>query len=245
MQFILSAAAIPAIAVMIIIYRLDRVEREPFGLLLKLFFFGVLSAAPAVLIETISGTVVEIGGFSGYGGQIIRCFLCTGLVEEACKLIFLRLGVWKNKNFNYRFDGIVYSVCVSMGFAALENVMYLTQFGFKAFLPRVFLAVPAHLAFAVAMGGAFAEAKGQELFGNKAACRNQLIKALLLSTVFHGFYDYCLCFENVFINCVFLLFAAFLDYYIIRFVRTGALEDAPLPGTGFYEQAETHRKKYS
>lgn len=63
-------------------------------------------------------------------------FLVAGLCEELCKFLLLRLGSWKNRNFDYRFDGIVYGVAVAVGFALLENVMYVAQGGLETALMR-------------------------------------------------------------------------------------------------------------
>ena len=76
----------------------------------------------------------------------------VGLIEEGSKFFFLYRFTWKDKAFNYRFDGIVYAVFVSLGFAALENVFYVFNYGTGVALQRALLTIPGHMSFAVYMG---------------------------------------------------------------------------------------------
>src|SRR5436853_481905 len=81
----------------------------------------------------------------------LLAFVVIGFSEEGCKYIMLRFYADRNKAFNEPFDGIIYSVMVSMGFATLENIGYVLNYGFQTGLVRMFLSVPSHAAFAVLM----------------------------------------------------------------------------------------------
>ncbi len=83
---------------------------------------------------------------------ILLAFLVVAVVEEGTKFVFLKLRTWRDPNFNFRFDGIVYAVFVSLGFAAFENINYVLGYGLTVALPRAVLAIPAHMGFAVFMG---------------------------------------------------------------------------------------------
>lgn len=117
--------------------------------------------------------------------QFFNAFFKVALIEEFSKFIFVRFVLYNNKNFNEPFDGIVYAVMVSMGFATVENVVYTFQYGFATGILRMFTAVPAHAAFAVLMGFFLGKAK----FTHRRGLYYSLI-ALLAPTLFHGSYDY-------------------------------------------------------
>jgi RsiW-degrading membrane proteinase PrsW (M82 family) len=106
-------------------------------------------------------------------------------VEEFSKFAFVRFILYRNKNFNEPFDGIVYAVMVSMGFATLENVFYVFNFGYTTGVLRMFTAVPAHATFGILMGYYLGLAK----FSHTRGLILTLV-ALLVPTAFHGAYDY-------------------------------------------------------
>lgn len=162
------AALAPAVVLCVYVFRKDRVEKEPVGMLLKLLLLGALSCFPAAVCEGILLDAVEEFfkpfGIAGEDGQIlfeanvfylytfVKMFLGVALVEEGGKLIILRTVTKNNKNFNCLFDGLIYAIFVSLGFAALENVMYVLQYGWGNAVSRAILSVPGHMFFAVMMG---------------------------------------------------------------------------------------------
>lgn len=139
------------VAIGIYIYLKDHHEREPIGLLLRAFLFGILSVIVTLLISSGIDLFVSIDP-SSLIEQAVHAFIIVALVEEFSKFIFVRGILYNSKHFNEPFDGIVYSVMVSMGFATLENVLYAFQNGMGTALMRMFTAVPAHATFAVLMG---------------------------------------------------------------------------------------------
>jgi len=181
---LLSLALAPGAAVIIFIYFTDKYEREPFSLLLLSFLYGCLSTIITLvvswpvnmLILTKEDDVIQ---------QFFNAFFKVALIEEFSKFIFVRFVLYYNKNFNEPFDGIVYAVMVSMGFATIENIIYVFQYGFTTGFLRMFTAVPAHAAFAIIMGYFLGKAKfthRRELYFSAVA--------LLSPAVFHGAYDY-------------------------------------------------------
>ena len=113
-------------------------------------------------------------------------FFVVGLTEEFSKYIIVRYYAQPHEEFNEPFDGIVYSVMVSMGFAATENIMYVLQGGFETAIIRAFTAVPAHATFGILMGYYLGKAK----FSNNRIVLN--LTGLLLAALFHGAYDFFL-----------------------------------------------------
>ena len=181
---LLALALAPGCAIMLYIYLKDKHEREPLSLLVTSFFYGCLSTILTLsisypvnlLILTKEDDVIE---------QFFNAFFKVALIEEFSKFIFVRFILFNNKNFNEPFDGIVYAVIVSMGFATVENIMYVFQFGFATGIMRLFTAVPAHAAFGILMGYFLGKAK----FTHRKNLSLSLV-ALLTPTLFHGSYDY-------------------------------------------------------
>ncbi len=182
---LLALALAPGAAIGLYIYLKDKHEREPLGLLMRSFFFGTLSVFVTLLISRVIGVFITIDEQS-VGEQAVHAFLIVALVEEFSKFIFVRGILYNNPNFNEPFDGIVYSVMVSMGFATFENILYITDGGLSTALMRMFTAVPAHATFAILMGFYLGKAK----FEHKKSY--YAIHALAVATLFHGAYDYCL-----------------------------------------------------
>ncbi|MEO7987924.1 MAG: PrsW family glutamic-type intramembrane protease [Chryseolinea sp.] len=183
-MFLLALALAPGAAIALYIYLKDKHEREPLGLLMISFLYGVSSIAVTLMLSypinafflTREDDVVE---------QFANAFFKVALVEEFSKFVFIRFILFNNKNFNEPFDGIVYAVMVSMGFATLENIIYVFEYGYTTGFLRMFTAVPAHATFAVLMGFFLGKAKFSH--------RNQLylsLAALITPTIFHGAYDY-------------------------------------------------------
>jgi RsiW-degrading membrane proteinase PrsW (M82 family) len=181
--FLLAIALAPGAAIGLYIYWKDKHEREPLGLLVKSFFFGVISTLITLLISWPISRLIPLDPTS-LTQQAVHAFLLVALIEEFSKFIFVRWVLYPNKNFNEPFDGIVYSVTVSLGFAGLENILYVMDGGVETAVLRMFTAVPAHASFGVLMGYFLGKAKFEHKKGHYA------IYALAVATLFHGAYDY-------------------------------------------------------
>lgn len=183
---LLSLAIAPIFAIIIYVYYRDKYDKEPFGLLIKLFVFGCISVIPAVVLEKIFGNVFMLMPYSIYSVAFLS-FVGIGFSEEFSKFIFVRYVSYKSQHFNEPFDGIVYSVMVSMGFAAVENVMYVVKGGYMVGWLRMFTAVPAHACFGILMGYYIGLAKFSSGFKWLF-----MLNGLILATILHGAYDFFL-----------------------------------------------------
>lgn len=181
---LLALALAPGLLIAIYVYMRDKYEKEPIGLLIRYFIFGGISVFVTLAISFGWGYVFNAE--MNIPSQLFYAFFVVGLTEEFSKFIFLR-SAYKRPEFNEPFDGIVYSVMISLGFATLENVLYVYQGGLNVAIVRMFTAVPAHAANAVMMGYFFGLAK----FKKQHEGRLMLI-GLLVATLFHGAYDFCL-----------------------------------------------------
>jgi RsiW-degrading membrane proteinase PrsW (M82 family) len=182
---LLALALAPGAAIGLYIYFKDKYEREPVGLVVMSFFMGVISTVITLLISLPIDRIIPIDEKS-LTEQAVHAFLLVALIEEFSKFIFVRWVLYPNKNFNEPFDGIVYAVSVGLGFAGLENILYVmnSENGIATGIMRMFTAVPAHATFAVLMGYFMGIAKCEK---GKA---HYVWYGLGAATLFHGAYDY-------------------------------------------------------
>jgi RsiW-degrading membrane proteinase PrsW (M82 family) len=178
-----AAAVLPCLVLLWFIIRRDRYEREPFRILLATFVLGALSIIPAVLLELFLSSILPepANPFSDIAGLILHNFVVIAAVEESCKLV-ATLHAYRSREFNEPMDGIVYATTASMGFASVENVLYVLSGGWLVALFRASLSVPGHAFFGATMGYYL----GRSKFDPKARLR---ILALAVPIVLHTIYD--------------------------------------------------------
>jgi RsiW-degrading membrane proteinase PrsW (M82 family) len=177
----------PVMVIILYIYFKDKFEKEPIPFLFKNFLLGAFaSISITFILSSIIAVIFDLPNDNNVFQQFIKAFIIVALVEEFSKYIIVKYYAQRNKEFNEPFDGIVYAVMVSMGFAALENVLYVFQHGVETGIARAFTAVPAHATFAVLMGYFMGKAK----FSKNRRALNLL--GLLVAIIFHGAYDFFL-----------------------------------------------------
>ena len=122
-------AILPTVILGYLIYKKDIIEKEPISLLAKLFFVGVILTVPAAFLERFLISVIEMHIEDTLLIAFMLAFFCIALIEEGYKFLFSYLIGYKNKNFNHIYDCIVYCVFLSLGFATLENILYVVEYG--------------------------------------------------------------------------------------------------------------------
>ena len=222
------AALLPPIFLLIRIWRLDKIEKESPRLLRRLFFCGVLSAIPAVILEILAEQLNMRIASSEEMYLILDNFLGTALVEEGCKYFFLKRRTWRDPEFNYRFDGVVYAVTVSLGFAAIENLNYVMEYGLSNALIRALISIPGHCIFGIFMGYYYGLAKADEAMGDGVSGRRHLFMAAAVPVILHGIFDYLLSTQSEMLNMMFWPFIIVLDLFAIRSVRRFSRDDQPI-----------------
>ena len=231
MKWLVTLAVLPGILIMLWVYKKDKIEKEPKGLLLKLFVLGAISIIPAVLLEWGAEWVLESSITDGLDELIIIAldnFVGVALIEEGCKYFFLKKGSWKHPAFDYRFDGIVYAVMVSMGFAVVENIIYVVQNGFGNAIMRALISVPGHASFAICMGAYYGAAKVAESWGDPVQSEKLRAKALWMPVFMHGFFDFCLSVDSWIALIVFFVYIIVVDIVIIKKIKKYSREDTPI-----------------
>lgn len=182
---LLAAALLPAVLLWIYIVRQDP-QPEPTGQLAKAVMYGVAICIPVALLEIVIQHVLFGEEPTTLFGTTIDAFFVAALPEEGFKLLALWLFLRHNPYFDEHFDGIVYAVCVGLGFAALENVFYILgeeENWMSVAISRALLAVPGHYAFGVLMGYYYSIYHFVEHSPRTAAC------VLLVPVLAHGVYD--------------------------------------------------------
>ena len=227
----LLLSVLPSIILFIVIWRSDKIEKEPPKLLWKLFFFGFLTIISAIIIETVGGDVIF--GFldkSSILYQLIENFLIVALAEEGGKYFVLKKVTWKHPAFNYTFDAVVYSVTVSLGFATPENILYLLDGEISTAVARALLSVPGHVIYAIYMGYFFGLAKHAEAYNDLRLRDKYLKKAFFIPVLMHGFYDFCLNPDEELFLLVFLVFEVIVTILAIRKIRKLSSFHVEIPG---------------
>lgn len=183
------SGVIPALVAMWLVDRLDAKRPEPARTRRLVVFFGMVSVIPALILETVLSRGLD--GFIEpqltYQGSSFQAFVVAAAVEEACKIMVVYWVVWKRPEFDERMDGIVYASRAGLGFALVENVMYLLgqqslQGQIIVWVERALLAVPGHAMWTGMIGAAAARRR----FDGKGV---GLLGGYLLAVAFHGAYD--------------------------------------------------------
>ena len=183
-------AAAPSLFLLTFFYLKDRYEREPLQHILMAFGLGLYAMIAAHGIastaeEWVSREWLMMGGELA---KLFDAFILSGFVEELAKWVVLVAAIYHWDEFDEPLDGVVYGVAVALGFATLENLMFVTRLGLGVAWMRALFAVPAHALFGATMGyyaGRCKFDRGGKLWRDRALC-------LFAPTGFHGLYDYAL-----------------------------------------------------
>ena len=219
-------ATLPVILILVVVYNSDK-SKEPLPLLMELFVFGILSCFLVVVIsnalefifpfiakETKSMNFIEI---------ILYAFLAVALVEELCKWLVVYIIGYHNKEFDELYDIIVYAVFVSLGFAFMENVIYIFYLGdLSTAIIRAVSAIPGHACDAIFMGYYLSLAKEYHYQNRRDLEIKNIIMSIIMPTIIHGIYDYCLMSGLTILIGVFISFVIALYFISINKLRNVA-----------------------
>ena len=217
---LIAAAVIPAVILLVRVERLDRLEKESAGLLISLVVFGVIATFVASLGERLGIALLnELFAGSSVLCDVLLYFGVVAFSEEGAKYVLLKRRTWNNPEFNCQFDGVVYGVFVSLGFALWENIGYVAVFGLSTALIRAVTAVPGHACFGVFMGAWYGMAKRREGAGDAEGAKRMRRRALLIPALLHGFYDFVASCESGAMSVVFVVFVILMFVTAYRLVR--------------------------
>ncbi len=213
-MLLLAFAVAPGIAISLFIYSMTKYRRESLRYLVISFLLGMAATIPPLILQLLAGDVREDPSGHSVLSFAWYAFVIVALSEEGSKWLVLRCYAYPKKVFNAPFDGIVYAVMIGMGFATVENIEYVRQFGWGTGLNRFFLSVPAHASFAVLMGYYTGWAK----FEPRRSVF-LMLKGLLIAVTLHGSFDFFLFLQQSreaarHVSVGVLSFGAFASFYI-------------------------------
>lgn len=214
---LLFLAILPVILILLFVYNKDR-SKEPLHLLLILFVSGFGSCVLVLLVSALLELFVpflskELSEMT-FTEVLIYAFIIVALLEELCKWIMVKFIGYNHKEFDEIYDIIVYAIFVSLGFAFVENIIYvMSNVKLSTAILRAISAVPAHACDAVFMGYYLSIAKQYAERKDKDSERKNIILSILIPTILHGIYDFCIMSSNNIFLIVFLAFVIFL--YVI------------------------------
>ena len=230
-EILIWAAIIPSIILIILVLKQDKIESEPIGLLIKLFFFGALTTLPAGLLETWGEMGIMAITRDKDMQTLLMFLICVPLAEEGLKYIALAT-TWKHEAFNFTFDGIVYAVIVSLGFATLENILYVMNYmSLQVALVRGILSVPLHCTCGVFMGYFYGMARNHNAHGEHSRSVLERLLALIVPLFIHGLYDFALSVDSNAISLAGLGFTVVIFILSFMQVRWSSKQDAYIIGT--------------
>lgn len=234
-MYLILLALAPALIIMIYVYFRDKYEKEPISLILKGILLGAIIIFPVGLLENYLlpfGKAYEPIAKAAWDG-----FVVAGAIEEAFKFFMVFILIWRNSNFNEKFDGIVYAVSVSLGFAAVENLFYVfSGNSMQVGLLRAFTAVPGHTIFGIVMGFYLGLAR----FSPKGRGK-YLLMAFLIPWMLHGIYDFMIMSGHPVLILAFIPFLIYMYRIGLKRMREFNQESIFNPANiNFISQKENH-----
>lgn len=187
--FSFTLAIIPALFLIRYYYKQDSLKKEPKGLIVKVFFLGILSTIPVILIEILLGEFNKMIEAQSIQFFAFKAFIVAAFSEELLKFFAVWIYPYRKAAFDEVMDGIVYAVTASLGFACLENIIYVINGGVATAVIRAFTAIPLHALAAGVMGYYIGEAK---FAADKKIKMQFFAKGLLIAIIIHGLYDFVL-----------------------------------------------------
>ena len=220
--FLFYLAIVPTLFIFYFSIFFRKKKREDVDICLMLFFFGCMSALPAYMLELLY-SYFEIQ-FQDWAinfliSQEIKVFLSTlfgiAIIEESCKLAVVRIYAYPQIKIKSIYDAIVYSVLVSIGFASIENLIYVYVYSdedmqFQIALMRMISAVPAHALMGIFMGYYIGKAKLNE----EIRVRSYQL-SFLIPVFIHTGYDYFLLLPGSSSMYSFIILAVFTIFAVV------------------------------
>lgn len=223
-------AIAPPIAFLAYILRFDRTEPEPLRMILKILLFGALAIIPAALIQL---AVLELPLFlsGGITGAALESFLVVAPSEELVKLAVVMIFAFNNRNFNEKFDGLIYTGAAAIGFAMAENIFYVLDLGLTVGIMRAVTSIPGHTFTGVLMGYFVGQAK---FSATRAERNSNLFKGFLVAYSLHALYNTFVLSESA---AAALMVPLVIFYFIIgiKLLKRGSAESRRHWETGIYQ----------
>ncbi|ANU28081.1 glutamic-type intramembrane protease PrsW [Planococcus versutus] len=224
MIILLTVAIAPGLALFSYFYLRDQFAGEPSKLLFQSFIYGAVLTFPILFVQY----VFDAEGV--FVNHFLQNIVFSSVIEEFFKWFVLLIAVYRHVDFEDPYDGILYGASISLGFATVENILYILEFGLQTAFIRAFLPVSSHALFGVVMGYYFGIAK----FSKDNKRRRWIGWALLSSIILHLAYNTSLyIYDNIMYGAI--PFMLFLWWFGLRKVKQAHL----LSVSHYVEQSST------
>ena len=218
---------LPVIIILSLIYNVEEVKKQPFWMIAILFIGGILSWVLVRYISNLLGndiykSQVEVYSYVGDLGFFLVSFGIIAVIEEICKFLIISICSIRNKNFTNPYDGIMYATCISLGFAFVENIMYIMNYGMSVAISRAIFSIPVHASFGIMMG---------YYFGLGKMCEKDMVNdklkmyylSFFIPFLFHGLYDYLCNIKIPYINIILIIYVllmyGFSIYLLVKLYK--------------------------
>ena len=184
-------ALVPAIIVIVLVYKRDKIEKESKLLIVFLIFLGMLSAfitnkVGSPIASSLAGVIPQNHLFF-----IIICdFFIIALLEEGLKYWSIKLPTWNSSEFDFIFDGIVYGASVGIGFAIYEAFTHAGQAEFSIMVIRSLSSLSGHFGYGVIMGALYGFARAKDSENDEKGSKAFRSLAFIVPWLLHGIYDF-------------------------------------------------------
>ena len=246
---LLMIAVLPTFVIFAIVIKNARAAREPFKKIAKVFGISVASTIVAIILEVL-GEKLQKAIFEAMGlqfdsvlGVLIQCIFVVALVEEGCKYFSFKLMIFHDRAFDNTYDGIIYGAASALGFATLENILYVFDGGFRTGVLRAVLSVPLHACTGIFMGYYFGISKYKK-YNDIEHDKNPQRRAYIIAIIIHALYDFFLMAENAkdapknfFVVTVIAVLIIMVIVYLmmILIIKKAKREDQPIYNRYYYE----------
>ena len=214
LELLIFVSCIPIILMCAYIYSKDA-DKEPSSTLRRLFIYGIISIVPIILLELLTNKIVVLDK-DNLASLFINTFVTVGLIEEGTKWVIINKSIYGDKEFNHAYDAILYSVFASLGFALVENLIYVLQDGVVVGLLRAITTIPLHTFNGIIMGYYLGLAKKEDISNNKVYAKKYMFLSLLMPILAHTFYDFFIFIEKTPATYMFIFFV--ITMYIISYI---------------------------
>lgn len=236
MTILLAASIIPPMFLLWKVYQSDKIEKEPPKLLAVIFVLGMVSTIFAGILETIGSIILTAAlpqemlasplGMRVY--NLLFYFIIVGGAEELVKYWAMKIPSWRNRAFNYVFDGVVYGTTAALGFAALENILYVMDTGLVTAGVRAWTAIPLHCIAGIFMGHYYGIAKAAERWGDQRRKKQLLRRSILIPMLIHGAYDFIATDESPLLSILFFVYIIVVDVFAYKSLQDYSRHDINL-----------------
>lgn len=218
-------AVLPTLFIGYFVYKNDK-HKEPFRILVTLFLFGIVSAIGVICISALLESVIPLftkdTSIMNITELLLKVFIEIAFVEEICKWFIVYIFGYKNMEFDETYDIIIYAIFVALGFATIENIMYiLKENTIQVAVQRALFSVPGHVSYAIFMSYYLCKAKINRLKGNTKEEVRDILLSIVIPTFIHGIFDFCLFADNEIYLMIFFAFTIIL--FLMAFERLRSL----------------------